>query len=179
MHKVPTKLVLGIILYGLSLTPLSASMVDVSYTLKSLGNQRWQYTYTITNSSLLPPIKFLTIYFPYGAIELASQTPAPLLLGFDENFVDSNWSPNGKALPFEGYYDICTDFSQIGPYMKASGFSVRFKWQGDGDPGSQFFEVFDPQTFEVLTNGWTVPEPSMMMMLGCGVSFWSACRRRH
>jgi len=39
------------------------------------------------------------------------------------------------------------------------GFAVSFDWLGEGEPGAQFYEIIDPDTFETINSGWTVPEP--------------------
>ncbi len=49
-----------------------------------------------------------------------------------------------------------------------SVFSVSFDWLGEETPGSQFYEIVNPDTFETIDSGWTVPEPGMLLLLGLG-----------
>ena len=51
------------------------------------------------------------------------------------------------------------------------GFGLSFDWISMGNPGSQYFEVFDPLTFEVLESGFTsvVPLPSALFLIGSGI----------
>jgi MYXO-CTERM domain-containing protein len=56
-----------------------------------------------------------------------------------------------------------------------SGFAVTFDWLGTGEPGAQPFDIVDPDTFEPIYSGTTVPEPAagLMAMLAA-----AALRRR-
>ena len=57
----------------------------------------------------------------------------------------------------------------IGIGQNVSGFTVSFDWLGTGDPGSQFYEIIDPDTFDTIDSGFTVPEPAILPLLALGV----------
>jgi len=40
--------------------------------------------------------------------------------------------------------------------------------RGVGEPGSQYYEIIDPVTFETIEDGYTIPEPGTLLLLGLG-----------
>ena len=72
------------------------------------------------------------------------------------------------GLGVDGAYDALAEASPIGTSTTVSGFSVSFNWLGEETPGSQFYEVIDSDTFVTIDSGWTVPEPTMLFLLGLG-----------
>ena len=75
-----------------------------------------------------------------------------------------------SSVPDDGMYDALalTDNASL-----ADVFIVSFVWQGSGTPGSQYFEVYDPD-YVVLDSesGQTsqVPVPSALLLLGSGLA---------
>jgi len=58
-----------------------------------------------------------------------------------------------------------------------AGFAVSFDWLGTGEPGAQFYEIIDPDTFETIDSGWTVPEPGTICLLSFGgLVLWKKLR---
>jgi len=64
---------------------------------------------------------------------------------------------------------LCDDLFFTAPILpgeKVTSFSISFDWLGIEEPGHQFYEIVDPETFTVLDSSWTVPEPSSCFLFG-------------
>ncbi|MCF7956659.1 MAG: PEP-CTERM sorting domain-containing protein [Phycisphaerae bacterium] len=48
------------------------------------------------------------------------------------------------------------------------GISMQVDYLGGGDPLMQYYEVVDPVTFLTIADGYTVPEPVTLLLLGLG-----------
>jgi hypothetical protein len=137
---------------------------EIWFEASELIGNRWQYTYEVTNVNILAGITELTINFDAGLYDnLTVETDGVLAATWDEIV----WDPI-VALGITGGYDVLAESFPIGPAMTASGFSVSFDWLGEGTPDSQFYEIIDPDTFETIDSGWTVPEPVTLLLLGLG-----------
>jgi hypothetical protein len=71
----------------------------------------------------------------------------------------------------DGGYDVKALSVGIGVGQSVGGFAVRFDWLGDAlVPGSQFYEIIDPDTFQPIDSGMTklIPEPATLLLLGLG-----------
>jgi hypothetical protein len=139
----------------------------ILYDLSNLGGTRWEYTYSVTNDSMSSAIEEFTIYFNLGLYENLAVTSQ--VEGWDELVLQPD-----PALPTNGLYDalkILTFGLGIAPGETVSGFSVSFDWLVAGIPGTQFFKVVHPITFDVLSPGNTaaVPEPGTLLLLGSGL----------
>ena len=110
-------------------------------------------------------IEEFTIWFEFGLYDnLAIETP---------DLPASNWSEiviqPEPVLKDDGAYDAKTLELGIGIGETVKGFAVSFDWLGDGImPGSQFYEIIDPSTYETIDSGWTIPEPAAVFLLGLG-----------
>lgn len=137
---------------------------EIWFEVAELSDGRWQYTYDVSNFNILVGIHEFTIYFAAGLYDgLAVETEGVLAATWGEIV----WDPIG-GLDIAGVYDALVDVIPIGPAMTASGFSVSFDWLGEGTPGSQYYEIVNPDTFETIDSGQTVPEPGMLLLLGLG-----------
>jgi len=68
----------------------------------------------------------------------------------------------------DGGYDALAKSLNIEVGEHVYGFAVSFDWLGAGQPGSQYYEIIDPDTFETIEDGYTVPEPGTFCLLGLG-----------
>jgi hypothetical protein len=155
----------------MGIMPKQIHATIITYDLADLGGDRWQYTYSVTNDSLISPIDEFTIYFDLGSFENLIIGSAPA--DWDPLVIQPDPEPDFEA---DGYYDALTVAAGILPGATLGGFSVSFSWLDSGIPGSQFFEVVDPNSFDVLDSGNTsassaapVPEPATLLLLGSGL----------
>jgi hypothetical protein len=139
----------------------------IHFNASSLGGNRWEYNYSITNDTLTSSIEEFTIFFNYGQYDHLIVTMP--LAGWDEITADPALILN---FPDNGFYDALALSSGIVPGSTASGFSVSFDWLGIGTPGSQQFAIVDPTTLVDLDTGTTIitPEPSTVLLLSLGLA---------
>ena len=152
------------ILIGVNIA-LAGLQTEVAYSTNDLGGGRWEYVYDITNISLAPPIEELTIYFDFGLYDnLEVTTPET-----PPEWSQIVWQVE-PVISDPGGYDALASAENIAIDVgeTISGFSVSFDWLGTDGPGSQFYEIIDPVSFETLDSGYTVPEPTTMCLLAFG-----------
>jgi hypothetical protein len=141
-----------------------AGATTITYQLNDLGSGSWEYIYSVTNDTLLTDIEEFTVYFDYGLysnLSVDNQKP---------NWDGLTVQPDlFLGLPTIGYFDTARLVAGIAPGGTEGGFQVSFTWLGAGTPGTQFFEVVDPDNFNVLDSGNTsinsVPEPGTLGLL--------------
>jgi hypothetical protein len=138
---------------------------QIIYETNELGSGRWQYTYDVTNISLTVPIEEFTIWFDFGLYKnLAIQTPDPPASNWSEIVIQPE-----PVLQDDGAYDAKALGLGIGIGQVVTGFAVSFDWLGDAVmPGAQFYEIIDPDTYETIDSGRTIPEPATILLLGLG-----------
>jgi len=145
-----------------------ALAVIVEYSLDDFGNNSYQYNYSVTNDDLVARVDEFSIYFDLNLYENLAITGSSV--GWDPLILQPDTS-----LPDDGIADWFTQSASIAIGETLSGFSVRFDWLGAGIPSSQLFEVVDPLTFNVLSDGLTVsqiasvPEPGSLSLLALGL----------
>ena len=141
----------------------------IKYDATNIVANTWQYDFVIENDSLGSDIEEFTIYFDLDFYENLNNPVAP-----------TDWDPiviqPDPGIPDNGFYDalVLTSGSAISPNASLTGFSVEFDYLGSGTPGSQFFEIVDPNTFNVLEEGFTqpssqVPLPAATWLLVSGM----------
>jgi hypothetical protein len=147
-------------------TSLAESMTRMEFETVDLGGGQWQYTYELTNLGLSTAIEEFTVWFDPGLYtDLVVTTPAPLSNAWNEIV----WQPE-PVLQDPGAYDALALVSNpgIATGQSARGFSVSFEWLGQGTPGSQRYEIINPDTFETVDAGLTIPEPATLLLLAVG-----------
>lgn len=122
--------------------PSTAAFVDLSYQVVSLGTPgRYEYRYTITNTSLASPLSWFSVDFSTSLYE--ESTLAVTSTG------TSDWAEQilGSVLGNPAQYDAYrTVGAGLGIGQSFSGFAVAFTWLGAGTPGAQAFTVYDAGT---------------------------------
>jgi len=147
---------------------------QIAYEATDLGGGRWQYTYDVWNNSLTEGIDEFTVWFGIGSYDnLVIATADPPAGNWDELV----WQPD-EFLGDDGGYDALATGLDIAIGEHVYGFAVSFDWLGTGEPGAQFYEIIDPDTFATIDSGWTVPEPGAMVLLGLGIVKILARRRK-
>lgn len=169
-------LILAVGLMGIMPKQINATII--TYDLANLGENRWEYTYSVTNDFLISAIDEFTIYFDLASFENLKIGSAPA--GWDPLVIQPE--PGFEA---DGFYDALALAEGIATGVTLGGFSVSFNWLLSGIPGSQLFEVVDPSSFEVLEGGNTlassatpVPEPASLLLFGSGLTCFAAMRKR-
>jgi hypothetical protein len=118
----------------------------------------------VKNISLAESIEEFTIWFDYGKYDnLAIETLDPPASNWDEIV----WQPE-PFLGDDGGYDALATGLNIGVGESVKGFAVSFDWSGTGAPGSQYYEIINPENFSTIESGWTTPEPAAVFLLGLG-----------
>jgi len=161
-----TRVFVGLIfVFFLTASGFSVPQSQILYQTSELGAGRWQYTYDVTNISLTSPIEEFTIWFDFNLYKnLAVETPTTPA-GWDQIV----WQPYPEP-PFQddGGYDAKALVAGIAEGQTLGDFAVSFDWLGEGQPGSQPYDIIDPQTFEIIDSGQTIPEPATLLLLGLG-----------
>jgi len=162
------EIVTGVILgFFFSTSSFAVPMTEIWYEVNELDSGRWLYNYEVSNISLTVPIEEFTIWFDFGLYDnLAIETPSSLSNDWDEIVLQSE-----PVLKDNGAYDAKALGLGIGVGGIGSGFVVSFDWLGESEPGSQFYEIIDGKTFGTIDSGFTIPEPSMLLMLALGGLF--------
>lgn len=160
-------LVILLYLFVPALNVFSIPDSEILYDCTDLGSGRWQYNYRVRNISLTEEIEEFTIWFGYGFYDnLTIETLNPPAGNWDEIILQPD-----PMLSDDGGYDALTNALNIGIGQSVSGFAVSFDWLGTGDPGTQYYEIIDSDTFETIEDGYTelIPEPATLLLLGLGV----------
>jgi len=154
---------------SLAFAAQAASATIIDYHLVSLGGSSYRYEYKLMNDGSLGagvPVKWYDITFNsslYDEPSLLIVTPDPPASDWDEQIFST-------GLLVEPVYDVFALSGGIAVGGTVSGFSVQFTWLGAGIPGVQSFEVYDPNTFDLLESGRTqpadgaVPEPGTLAL---------------
>lgn len=147
-----------------------ARAATVSYSVSALGGQAYRYDYTITNDASLVTglaLSGIDIYFApdlYDSASLEILSYPALTTDWDQLILQP-----GIGVP--AAFDAVANGTGIEPGESLGGFAVKFAWLGNGVPGNQPFEIFDPLSFEVTQSGVTnpVPLPPAILLLTSGI----------
>jgi hypothetical protein len=169
MHRV--RRILGILAACGFVTSTHAT--TITYDFASLGGTQYRYDYTVTNDgSITGNISLFDLLFDpslYDEASLTNLSDPSLAAEWDQIFLAS-----GLLVP--AALDALALNGGIGVGSSVSGFSVAFSWRGEGLPGAQDFEIYDPETFDLLGAGRTqfappvsVPEPATLVLFVLGL----------
>lgn len=166
---------------GLACVTVTASAAVVSYNAVALGGTQWRYDYGVMADIGGPAIDEFTIFFDPAAYSNLAVLAAPA--GWDALAINPD-----PGIPADGFFDALALGVGIDPGNSLAGFSVSFDYLGAGSPGSQRFEIVDPDTFATIDAGLTVPlndpipgevpEPGGFALFGLALALLAKSRRR-
>lgn len=150
---------------------LATNDIGVFVESTLISDETWQLDYTVSNFSL-EVIKEVTVEFDFDEFD---------------NLIDVSSDGLGcdiKVWPaitqtHDGWaFDVLFD-TPVGSGDSFTGISMLVDYTGDGEPEMQYYLVSDPMTFAKIADGYTVPEPATVTMIGlCGLGVIRRRRRR-
>jgi hypothetical protein len=132
----------------------SVAIAQVSYTATDISGNTWEYTYTVTNGGMATPLGEFTVFFNLGQYTNLMVESSP-----------GNWSSIAAqpdpGLPASGFFDAQALNAGLAPGATLGGFSAEFTYLGQGTPGTQLFNMVNPNTYATLSAGYTTLTGSM------------------
>jgi hypothetical protein len=163
-----------VVLFLSRITSAGLQTERIYYTTENQSGNQWTYQYEISNLALEEGISEFTIWFELGKYSALQIVSDPLL---DPDWNQIVWQPN-HILNNNGGFDALTILQPILPNSNVNGFAVSFEWLGTGKPGRQYYEIINPNTYEVISNGYTIPEPCSIALMALGSGILLGYRRR-
>lgn len=156
-----------------------AAATAITYEVTQLDGDTWRYDYTLDNDTLGSTLGEFTVYFGLGDY-----------FNLDALITPAGWTgfiaQPDPLLPDDGFFDLLATNGGIPAGQSLGGFSIVFDWLASGTPGSQRFDIIEPESFTTLESGLTirasastsVPEPSSLLLLIAGLVTISWMQRR-
>jgi hypothetical protein len=155
----------------------NAGAAVITYEATQLDASTWRYDYIIANDgAITAEIRLLDILFD----PLLYAEPSLVIVSHPD--VASAWGESmlSSGLDVPAAYDVLAPGDGIDTGESATGFAVSFTWLGEGAPGPQPVEIYDPASFARLgiTTTTPVPAPATAPLLGAGLLAAGARLRR-
>ena len=127
-----------------------------------ISDNTWQLDYTVSNYDFtIDVIEEATVEFDFDEFDNLSDVSLEGLACDIQVWPAITQTRDGWA------FDVLFDKSlEIGESF--TGISMQVDYLGDGKPVMLYYEIVDPVTFETITDGYTVPEPTTLLLLGLG-----------
>jgi len=156
------KFFVSLVLVLLMATGVCFASVETDVYVESsfVSGNTWLLDYVVKNNTLAA-VKEVTVEFDFGSFANLSDVS-----GAGAGFNIQVW----PAVPQtnDGWaFDVVFD-TPVGIGDSFAGISMQVDYLGGGDPIMQYFEVIDPVTFVMIADGYTVPEPVTLLLLGLG-----------
>ena len=172
MSRIRTVLAVSLLLLA-----TNAVADTIEYNVENLGGNSWQFNYTLINTGA-DALEAFAIYFDFDVYENLAGILSP-----------DDWDllviPPDLGIPDDGIFDWLAFAAGVAPGEMLGGFSVSVDFLGVGTPGGQFFGIFDPDSFDLLTDGITtrvdivpVPEPATLGLFAIGLFLITTFSRR-
>jgi len=159
------KVSLILLMAGLLGVSSAGLQTDIYYSVEPISGNQWIYRYIVSNQSLMGGIEEFTIWFDQGKYTSIQKASDPALNASWDQIV---WQPN-ESLKSNGGFDALALTVPIVIGESISGFAVSFVWEGSGIPGSQYYEIVNPDNpSHILDSGFTSPEPVSSVLLLSG-----------
>ncbi len=155
-----------------------AGYIVIDADVADLGGGRWEYSYTISNivdEQASITAEWLTIWFDYADYSNFEITTADAL-GWSESII------HPEPLTYSGAgYDLGNLAQPLTEGNYLSGFSIAFDYAGAEAPTpvGQRFEIVNPDTWQTVYTGYTVPEPATLLLISTGFAIMRLKRNRN
>lgn len=123
-----------------------------------ISGNTWLLDYTVSNISL-GTLEELTVEFDFDSFDNLIDVSGP------EAACDIEVWP-AISQTYDGWaFDVLFD-TPLANGDSFTAISMQVDYLGIGNPIMQYYEVIDPVTFATIVDGYTVPEPTTLLLFG-------------